>query len=84
MCKLTFAALLVTFGYSTTNPGQPLAAKESLGGPLLCGGPPKGNLAAKSCPRFVVEFNSYNIILMSPMLLTTLLKRRLQFSVISS
>ena len=84
MCKLTFAALLVTFGYSTINPGQPLAAKESLGGPLLCGGPPKGNLAAKSCPRFVVEFNSYNIILMSPMLLTTLLKRRLQFSVISS
>ena len=84
MCKLTFAALLVTFGYSTINPGQPLAAKESLGGPLLCGGPPKGNLAAKSCPGFVVEFNSYNIILMSSMLLTTLLKRRLQISVISS
>jgi len=74
MCKLTFAALLVTFGYSTINPGQPLAAKESLGGPLLCGGPPKGNLAAKSCPGFVVEFDSYNIILMRLMSLTTLLK----------
>ena len=74
MCKLTFAALLVTFGYSTINPGQPLAAKESLGGPLLCGGPPKGNLAAKSCPGFVEEFNSYNIILMRLMSLTTLLK----------
>ena len=73
MCKLTFAALLVTFGYSTINPGQPLAAKESLGGPLLCGGPPKGNLAAKSCPGFVVEFNDYSINLDDPMSLTSLL-----------
>ena len=78
MCKLTFAALLVTFGYSTINPGQPLAAKESLGGPLLCGGPPKGNLAAKSCPGFVVEFNIYNFYVDDSMSFTFLLHGSLQ------
>ena len=51
-----------------------MAAKGFLGGPLRSRGPPKDHLAAKGCPGFVVEFNTYNITLMSPMSLITLMK----------
>ena len=43
---------------STTNPGQPLAAKWYLAGPLLCRGPPKDHLAANGCPGVVMELNT--------------------------
>ena len=46
---------------------------EALRVRVRCKGPPRGHLAAKVCPGFVVEFNNYNIIEMSPMSLTTLL-----------
>ena len=42
--------------------------------PLQGRGPPKDYLTAKCCPGFLVESNTYYIILMSPMSLTTLLK----------
>ena len=38
-----------------------MAAKWSLGGPLLCRGPPKDHLAAKRQPEFVIKSNTYNI-----------------------
>ena len=49
---------------STTNPGQPLAAKWSLSGPraLL-----RDNLAAKGCPEFFVKFDNYSINVDDPM-----------------
>ena len=42
--------------------------------PLQGRGPPKDYLTAKCCPGFLVESNTYYIILMSLMSITTLLK----------
>ena len=47
---------------TTTNPGQPKAAKLFLGSLLLCRGPPKDHLVAFGCPGFVVEFITSHII----------------------
>ena len=59
---------------STLNLGQPAAAKGCLGSPLLRRGPPRGHLAAKGYPEFVVEFNNYSINADDdPMSLTSLL-----------
>ena len=44
---------------SATNLVQPLAAKWPLSGPLLYRRPPRVHLAAKGCPRFVMESNNY-------------------------
>ena len=52
---------------STTNFEQPLAAK------LPLGKPPRGHLAAKGCPEFIVEFNNYSINVEDPMSLTSFL-----------
>ena len=46
---------------STTNTGQPLAAKGPLGGPPRSREPPRVHLAAKDCLGFVVEFDNYSI-----------------------
>ena len=40
---------------------QPLEARRGLGSSLLCREPAEHRLAAKGCPGFVVEFNTYNI-----------------------
>ena len=45
-----------------------------LGGSQQCRGPPKDHLAAFGCPGFAVKFNTYNIMDMSFVSLTTLLK----------
>ena len=62
-------------------------AKQCLAGTLQSRGPPKGHLVAFGCPGFVGEFNTYNIMEMSSMSFTTLLKaipfiraRRWQFT----
>ena len=60
---------------STTNPGQPLAAKWALGGALWSRGPARGHLAAKGCPGFVVKFNNYSITGYDPVSLTSLWHR---------
>ena len=49
-------------------------AKQCLAGILQSRGPPKGHLVAFGCPGFVGEFNTYNIMEMSSMSFTTLLK----------
>ena len=41
----------------TTNAGQPLAAKGSLGGPLWSRRPPNDHLVALGFPGFAVEIN---------------------------
>ena len=52
---------------------QPLEARRGLGSSLLHREPAEHHLAAKGCPGFVVEFNTYNISGDDPMSLISLL-----------
>ena len=69
---------------STTNPGQPCADKSLVVDSLQIREPPRFHLAAKGCPRFVVEFNNCSITREESMLLISLLQGASHLSIAAS